>query len=235
MLLLVGLGNPGPEYAKHRHNIGFMAVDAIVRRHSFGPFRKRFQGRAAEGEIAGVKVLALKPETFMNQSGRSVRTAMAFYKIPPEDVTVFHDEIDLLANKVRVKRGGGHAGHNGLRSIHENIGPDYRRVRLGIGHPGDRNRVTGHVLGPFAKEDQDWLEKLLDALAAHAGFLVKGDDSGFMSKVANDLKPPRPSAPKPEGKDLGPAAAMVAPGDVPGAAEAAANKKNITPDGGDGV
>ena len=203
MLLLVGLGNPGPEYAKHRHNVGFMAVDAIVKRHAFGPFRKKFQGRAAEGEIAGQKVLALKPETYMNDSGRSVEAAAAFYKIPPEDVVVFHDEIDLLSRKIRVKRGGGHAGHNGLRSIHETIGPDYRRVRIGIGHPGDRNRVTGHVLGPFAKEDQEWLAKLLDSLAAHADLLVKSDDAGFMSKVANDLKPPKPpqaktDTPKPE-------------------------------------
>ncbi|HEX9702832.1 MAG TPA: aminoacyl-tRNA hydrolase [Rhodospirillales bacterium] len=200
MLLLVGLGNPGPEYARHRHNIGFMAVDAIVRRHSFAPFKKKFQGQVAEGDIAGVRVLALKPQTFMNESGRSVGAAMAFYKIQPEDVIVFHDEIDLLARKVRVKKGGGHAGHNGLRSIHEQIGPDYRRVRLGIGHPGDRNRVTGHVLGPFSKEDQEWLEKLLAALAEHAGLLVKGDDGGYMSKVANDIKPPRPAAPKPDAK-----------------------------------
>ena len=228
MLLLVGLGNPGPEYAKHRHNIGFMAVDAIVRRHSFGPFRKRFQGRVAEGEIAGVKALALKPETFMNQSGRSVQAAMAFYKILPEDVIVFHDEIDLLARKVRVKRGGGHAGHNGLRSIHEAIGPDYRRVRLGIGHPGDRNRVTGHVLGPFAKDDQEWLGKLLDSLAAHADLVVKGDDSGFMSRIANELKPPRPPAPRPEAKDTAGAADK-------NDAAAADKKKNGSADGGDGV
>jgi peptidyl-tRNA hydrolase, PTH1 family len=192
MLLLVGLGNPGPEYAKHRHNIGFMAVDEIVRRHSFQPFRRRFQGLAAEGTIAGVRALALKPQTFMNESGRSVEAARAFYKLDAEDVVVFHDEIDLIAGKVRVKRGGGHAGHNGLRSIHEHIGPDYRRVRLGVGHPGDRNKVTGHVLRPFAKADDEWREALLKSLAEHLGLLAAGDDAGYMSKVALDVKPHRP-------------------------------------------
>jgi len=192
MLLLVGLGNPGPEYVKHRHNIGFMAVDEIVRRHSFQPFRRRFQGLAAEGTIAGTRVLALKPQTYMNSSGRSVEAARAFYKLEPEDIVVFHDEIDLIAGKARAKRGGGHAGHNGLRSIHEHIGPDYRRVRLGVGHPGDRNKVTGHVLRPFAKADAAWLEALLAALAAHAPLLVMGDDGAFMSKVALDVKPHQP-------------------------------------------
>jgi PTH1 family peptidyl-tRNA hydrolase len=198
MLLLVGLGNPGPEYAKHRHNIGFMAVDEIARRHSFPSFRRRFFGLAAEGAVDGVRVLALKPQTFMNDSGRSVEAARAFYKLAPEDIVVFHDEIDLIAGKVRVKKGGGHAGHNGLRSIHEHVGPAYRRVRLGVGHPGDRDRVVGHVLKPFAKADGEWLEALLKSLAEHAGLLVKGDGQAFMSKVAIDVRPhqPKRDAPK---------------------------------------
>ncbi len=202
MLLLIGLGNPGAEYAKHRHNIGFMAVDEIARRHSFPPFRRRFQGLCAEGAVDGVRVLALKPQTFMNESGRSVEAARAFYKLEPEDVVVFHDEIDLIAGKVRVKKGGGHAGHNGLRSIHEHIGPDYRRVRLGVGHPGDRDRVVGHVLRPFAKADAEWLQALLTALAEHAGLLVKGDGQAYMSKVAVAVKPhqPKREAPKPADK-----------------------------------
>ena len=192
MLLLVGLGNPGPEYAKHRHNIGFMAVDEIARRHSLPPFRRRFFGLAAEGTVDGARVLVLKPQTFMNDSGRSVEAARAFYKLEPGNVVVFHDEIDLIAGKVRVKKGGGHAGHNGLRSIHEHIGPDYRRVRLGVGHPGDRNRVVGHVLKPFAKGDAEWLEALLKSLAEHAALLARGDDAAYMSKVAIDVKPHQP-------------------------------------------
>ena len=202
MLLLVGLGNPGPGYAKNRHNIGFMAVDEIAGRYSLAPFRSKFHGLIAEGEIGGVKVLALKPETFMNESGRSVEAARAFYKIRPEDVVVFHDEIDLEAGKVRLKRGGGHAGHNGLRSIHAHIGPDYARVRIGIGHPGNKDEVTGHVLKNFAKADKAWVEKVLGALCRHLALLIAGDDPGFMSKVAQDVKPPRntqsPPKPKPE-------------------------------------
>jgi len=198
MLLLVGLGNPGPEYVKHRHNIGFMAVDEIARRHGFGPFRAKFQGLVAEGEISGTKVLVLKPETFMNESGQSVEAARGFYKIPPEDIIIFHDEIDLTAGKVRVKRGGGHAGHNGLRSVHAHIGPDYGRVRLGIGHPGDKDKVTGHVLKNFAKTDAEWVEKVLGALAEHAGLLIEGDDSTYMSKAAEAVTPPRAKKPKQE-------------------------------------
>ncbi len=191
MLLLVGLGNPGEGYAKHRHNIGFMAIDTIAERYSLGPFRKKFHGRVAEGEIAGEKVLALKPETFMNDSGRAVEAAAAFYKISSEDIVVFHDEIDLLAGKVRIKRGGGHAGHNGLRSIHDHMGPDYGRVRLGIGHPGDKDKVTGHVLKNFAKSDSEWVRNVLDALAEHAPLLIAGDDSTYMNKVARAVTPPR--------------------------------------------
>ena len=195
MLLLVGLGNPGAEYAKNRHNIGFMALDAIAERFSFTPFRKKFQGQIAEGVIAGEKVLALKPETFMNDSGRCVAAAATFYKIPAADIIILHDEIDLECAKVRVKRGGGHAGHNGLRSIHAHIGPDYARVRLGVGHPGDKDKVTGHVLKDFAKGDAAWLEKVLNALSEHAGLLIEGKDSDLMSKLADAVNPPRPSKP----------------------------------------
>ncbi len=198
MLLLVGLGNPGSGYAKNRHNIGFMAIDAIAGRYSFGPFRKKFHGLLAEGALDGAKVLALKPETFVNESGRAVAAACTFYKIPPEDIVVLHDEIDLAAAKVRVKRGGGHAGHNGLRSIHDHIGPDYGRVRLGIGHPGDKDMVSGHVLKDFSKADSEWVDKALSAIADHAGLLAAGQDSDFMSRVAADVNPPRENKPKPE-------------------------------------
>ncbi|MBC8339235.1 MAG: aminoacyl-tRNA hydrolase [Rhodospirillales bacterium] len=196
MLLLVGLGNPGSEYAKNRHNIGFMAIDVIAERFGFQPFRKKFHGLLSEGLIDGAKVLALKPETFMNDSGRAVAAACAFYKIAPEDIIVLHDEIDLDAAKVRVKRGGGHAGHNGLRSIHGHIGPDYGRVRLGIGHPGDKDRVTGHVLNDFSKADGEWLDKLLAAIADHAALLMDAKDADFMSRVAADVNPPRNNKPK---------------------------------------
>ncbi len=196
MLLLVGLGNPGPEYARNRHNIGFLALDRIVERHSFGPFRGRFQGFAAEGRLDGGKVLALKPLTFVNESGRAVGAAARFYKLELSDVVVLHDELDLVAGKLRAKRGGGLAGHNGLRSIAAHIGGDFRRVRLGIGHPGEKHKVLRHVLGDFAKADQDWLGKFLDAVADAAPCLAAGDDPGFATRVALILKPPKPK-PKP--------------------------------------
>jgi PTH1 family peptidyl-tRNA hydrolase len=192
MLLLVGLGNPGAEYARNRHNIGFMAADGIVRRHGFSPWRSRFQGQAAEGNIRGCKVLVLKPMTYMNESGRSVGEALRFHKIALADVVVLHDELDLAAGRVRVKVGGGHAGHNGLRSIQAHVGADFKRVRLGIGHPGDKARVTGHVLGDFAKADATWLDPLLDAVADHIDLLLDGRDSDFMSKVAMEAPAPRP-------------------------------------------
>ena len=193
MLLVVGLGNPGSDYADNRHNIGFMAVDAIQRAQGFSAFRKsKFHGDMADGSVAGEKVLLLKPSTFMNESGRAVQAAMTFYKIRPADVLVFHDELDLAGGKVRVKRGGGHAGHNGLRSIHQHVGDGYGRVRLGIGHPGDKERVIGHVLKDFSKAERQWVEKLMDAVGAHFPRLVKGDDGGFMSKVAADMAPPKP-------------------------------------------
>jgi len=194
--LFVGLGNPGERSAGHRHNIGFMALDEIVRRHRFSSERRRFQGLAAEGLLDHTKVLALKPQTFMNESGRSVAEAMRFYKLSPDDVVVFHDELDLAAGKIRVKRGGGLAGHNGLRSLAQHLGKDFRRVRLGIGHPGHKDRVHKHVLSDFAKTDQRWLEPLLDAVAEAAPLLAKDDDAGFASKVSLILNPPKPKEKK---------------------------------------
>lgn len=183
MKLFVGLGNPGRAYAGNRHNIGFMAVDAIARQHKFPPFRKRFQGQVSEASLSDVKVILLKPETYMNDSGRSVQEAAHFYKLTPDDIFVFHDELDLAAAKVRVKRGGGNAGHNGLRSITETIGNDYWRVRIGIGHPGDKDRVQPHVLSDFAKSEGAWVEALCKIIAANAEFLARGEDASFQNKV----------------------------------------------------
>jgi PTH1 family peptidyl-tRNA hydrolase len=185
MLLWVGLGNPEPGMARNRHNIGFMALDTIAIRHGFSPWRQRFKGLTAEGMIAGEKIFALKPTTYMNASGESVQAAAGFYKLPTEVITAFHDELDLVPGKVRVKRGGGAAGHNGLRSMDRQLGtPDYWRVRLGIGHPGIKDRVMGHVLGDFAKDDREWLIPLLDAVADAAPLLVLGRPEDFMTKVA---------------------------------------------------
>ena len=188
MLLLVGLGNPGRDYAGHRHNVGFMAVDAIAQRHRFAPWKKQFKAETAEGFLDSpkgrVKVLALKPQTYMNLSGEAVQAAAHFYRIDPADIAVLYDELDLAAGKIRVKTGGGAAGHNGIRSIAGALGPDFRRIRIGIAHPGDKARVTGHVLGNFTKDDQAWLVPLLDAIAEAAPFLAAGDDIGFMNKVA---------------------------------------------------
>lgn len=203
MQLVVGLGNPGAGYARNRHNVGFMAVDEIVRRHSFSPWRSKFHGQLAEGTIAGEKVLILKPETYMNESGRAVQAAMTFYKIAPRDVIVLHDELDLAGGKVRVKRGGGHAGHNGLRSIHTHVGPDYARVRIGIGHPGDKERVVGHVLKDFSREEDQWVQKLLDSIADRIDVLIRGDDPQFQSDVALDLVPAKPKNPDASGDDKG--------------------------------
>ena len=184
MQLLVGLGNPGDKYARNRHNIGFMAIDAIARRHDFPAFRQKFQGLISEGQIDGERILLLKPQTFMNASGDSVVQATGFYKIGLPEVTVFYDELDLVPGKVRVKRGGGAGGHNGIRSIDPQIGADYRRVRLGVGHPGHKDGVMPHVLGDFSKADQDWLLPMLDAVADNVGLLLKGDDNSFMNKLA---------------------------------------------------
>ncbi len=185
MLLWVGLGNPEPQMLRQRHNIGFMALDSIASAHRFGPWRPRFKGLVAEGMVGGVKVLGLKPMTYMNDSGASVQAAASFFKLPVEAVTAFHDELDLVPGKVRVKRGGGAAGHNGLRSMDRHLGsPDYWRVRLGIGHPGDKARVTGHVLGDFHKVDREWLAALLDAVADAAPLLAQGKSEDFMTRVA---------------------------------------------------
>ena len=190
MLLLVGLGNPGPGHARNRHNLGFMAVDALVRRHSFGKFRKRFHGHLAEGMLGSQRSLALKPATYMNLSGLAVSAAVRFYKLALGEVVVFHDEIDLRPGKVRVKRGGSAAGHNGLRSLDSHLGPGYRRVRLGVGHPGDKEQVLNHLLKDFAAADIAWLEPLLDAVVEAAPLLALGDDPAFMSKVALLTRPP---------------------------------------------
>ncbi len=191
MLLLVGLGNPGSEHKRQRHNVGFMAADAIADRFQFSPFKKRFHGEIAEGHLDGTKALILKPLTYMNLSGKAVGEAAHFYKLPPNQVVVVHDELDLAAGKIRMKTGGGHAGHNGLRSVDAAIGPNYRRLRIGIGHPG-KDRVLGYVLQNFGKDEQVWLDPLLDAIAATAGLLARGDDAGFMNKVALLLQPPKP-------------------------------------------
>lgn len=201
MLLLVGLGNPGPKYEKNRHNIGFMAVDAIVRRHSFSPYRARFQSLVAEGKLGGDKVLAMKPTTFMNESGRAVGEAMRYYKLAPEDILVIHDELDLVSGKLRIKKGGGVAGHNGLRSIDSHLGKDFHRLRFGIGHPGDKNRVHGHVLGDFSKAEMQQSEKIVDAIAECAERLGAREFDAFMTQVALILKPPRPNTEKPAPPD----------------------------------
>lgn len=184
MQIWVGLGNPGPRYALHRHNVGFMAVDVVADMHGFGPVQTKFSGWVQEGRIGSQKVLLLKPATFMNESGRAVGEALRFYKLGTDALTVFHDELDLAPFKVKVKQGGGHAGHNGLRSIDQHLGPDFRRIRLGIGHPGHKDRVTGYVLGNFAKDEQDDLAAMLGAIGAEAEWLAKGDDVRFMNDVA---------------------------------------------------
>jgi len=197
MRLLVGLGNPEPRHAKNRHNIGFMAVDGLVRRHEFAPFRAKFSGAYAEGTVAGERVIALKPMTFMNLSGESVGACARFFKIQPEEIAVIHDELDLAPGKLRVKRGGGTAGHNGLRSIDEAIGPDFWRVRIGIGHPGVKELVLPYVLQNFDAEEMAWVTPLVDAVADALPLLIRDDVPGFMSKVALILKPPAPKPPRP--------------------------------------
>jgi PTH1 family peptidyl-tRNA hydrolase len=183
MRLFVGLGNPGAKYAHNRHNIGFMAVDEIARRHGFAPWRRRFQGETTEGSLDGERVVMLRPATFMNESGRAVQEAAGFFKLAPGEVTVFQDELELPPAKVRVKVGGGIAGHNGLRSISAHIGNDYRRVRLGIGHPGVKELVHGYVLSDFAKDERPWVQALCEAVAESAGLLTKDRDSTFQNKV----------------------------------------------------
>lgn len=188
MRLFVGLGNPGREYAAQRHNIGFMAVDAIARRHRAAPFRRRFQGEISETVLDGERVLLLKPETYMNESGRAVREAAQFFKIPLSDITVFHDEMDLAPGTVRVKIGGGNAGHNGLKSVTAEVGNDYRRVRLGIGHPGRKELVLSYVLGNFSRDEVPWVEALCDAVAGDAALLAKGEGDKFQTRLQRAME-----------------------------------------------
>jgi PTH1 family peptidyl-tRNA hydrolase len=213
MRLVVGLGNPGPKYEGNRHNIGFMAADRLVRRHDFGPWRARFQGQSADGTIGATKLLLLKPTTFMNESGRAVGEACRFFKIDPSEVLVIYDELDLALGKLRVKQDGGHGGHNGLKSIDAHIGKAYWRLRLGIDHPGSKEKVIGHVLGDFAKTEEPMVERVLEAVSHHLPLLVEGKPSDFMSKAAQDIGPAKePKEPKPKKAE------------APGAQEAAKGK-----------
>lgn len=200
MKLIVGLGNPGAKYAGHRHNIGFMALDRIAADHGFGPWKSKHNGLVSEGRFGSDRAVLLKPETFMNNSGQSVNAAMRFYKLDPGDVVVLHDEIDLAPGKVKHKIGGGHAGHNGLRSIHAHIGADYGRVRLGVGHPGHKDRVPGFVLHDFAKADHDWLDDVLRGCSDGAPFLAAGDPAKFMNAVGMRVSPQRESTGTKAGK-----------------------------------
>ncbi len=205
MLLLVGLGNPGPKYANNRHNIGFMAVDEIVRRHGFGPWCSKFQALISEGTLAGRKVMIAKPATFMNESGRALAEIIRFYKLDLDDVIVIHDEIDLPPGKMRLKSGGGHGGNNGLRSVCRHIGNDFRRVRIGVGHPGRKDLVARYVLHDFAKSDRQWIEPLIDAIADNIGLLAAGKDASFGNKVHLTLNPQKPERPKKPKKPKDPA------------------------------
>ncbi len=203
MQIFAGLGNPGSQYAGNRHNIGFMAVDAIQRRHAFSPWSKKFKALVSEGEIAGERVLLIKPQTYMNLSGEAVGEAMRFYKLEPKDIVAIYDELDLIQGKARIKTGGGHGGHNGIKSLDAHCGREYRRLRLGIGHPGSKEQVHNHVLGDFSKNDRIWLEPLIEAIADNADMLVKGEDSQLLNKLtlATGGKPePEPAPAKPAGK-----------------------------------
>jgi len=193
MKLIVGLGNPGAKYARNRHNIGFMAVERIAADHDFGPWKAKFQGSISEGRFGSDRAVLLRPETFMNRSSDSVAAALQFFKLEPSDVIVLHDELDLAPGKVKAKMGGGHAGHNGLRSIHGHLGPEYGRVRIGIGHPGHKDRVSGYVLSDFAKAEAEWLEDVLRGISDGAPWLAVGDNAKFMNAVALRTAPPRPS------------------------------------------
>ncbi|WP_306117660.1 MULTISPECIES: aminoacyl-tRNA hydrolase [unclassified Roseitalea] len=222
MHIIAGLGNPGARYAGNRHNIGFMAADAIARRHSsFGPWQAKWNAQIAEGRLGGDKVVLVKPQTFMNRSGQAVGEAMRFYKLGPQDLTVLYDELDLAPGKVRVKRGGGAGGHNGIKSLDAHCGKDYRRVRLGIGHPGDKARVQAHVLGDFAKADAQWLDPLLEAIADHARLLVEGDESTFMNRIALAVgdkagaQASKPTKPAPRGQSHVRQARRPEPGPAP--------------------
>ncbi|MEM9639226.1 MAG: aminoacyl-tRNA hydrolase [Pseudomonadota bacterium] len=203
MKLIVGLGNPGAKYARNRHNIGFMALDRIASDHGFPSWKGKHQGSLSEGRFGSDRAVLLKPETFMNNSGQSVQAALRFYKLEPQDVVVLHDEIDLAPGKVKHKSGGGHAGHNGLRSLHAHIGPDYARVRLGVGHPGHKDRVPGYVLHDFARADEEWLDDVLRGVSDGAPFLAAGDPAKFMNAVALRTNPPRSGTGEkaPQGKE----------------------------------
>lgn len=203
MLLFVGLGNPGPGYAGNRHNVGFMVVDAIARRYGFGPWRNQFSGEVSEGRLPSpdgvIKVLMLKPLTYMNLSGNAASAAVSFFRIPLADIVVFHDELDLEPGRIRVKAGGGTAGNNGLKSLVAHLGPDFRRVRIGIGHPGDRARVSGHVLSDFSRADHEWLDPLIDAMVEAAPLLAQHDENSFATRVA--LLRERAAAPRDEKRE----------------------------------
>jgi len=219
MLIIVGLGNPGAEYKRHRHNVGFMAVDAIHRRHGFPPWRRRFHAEVSEGTLAGERTLLLKPQTFMNESGRAVGEAARFYKVEPEDIVVIHDEVDLPPSKIRMKTGGGTAGHNGLRSIAPTIGDGFRRLRIGVGHPGVKEMVPIHVLHDFAKTDAAWLDPLLDAIGDAAPLLAEGKDSTFANRLHEALgakEDPKKKA-KPEKEMPAPAESKPEPPERPAA------------------
>lgn len=213
MKLFVGLGNPGQKYARNRHNIGFMALDRIAEDHGFGPWKSKFQAEISEGRLGTEKVLLLKPQTYMNRSGQSVGEAMRFYKLESTDVVVFHDELDLAPGKLRVKAGGGHAGHNGLRSIHEHIGAAYDRVRLGIGHPGRKEMVSGYVLSDFAKSETSWLDDVLRGVSDGAAYLAQDEGGKFMNAVALRTAPPRSSKTAAPKADAASTAAPDAAGD----------------------
>ncbi len=224
MLLIVGLGNPGAQYAQNRHNVGFMAVDAIHRRHGFPSWRRRFQAEVSEATLSGEKVLLLKPQTYMNESGRAVQAAAAFYKIPAADIVVIHDEVDLPPGKTRMKTGGGAAGHNGLRSIDAALGDGYRRLRIGVGHPGVKEAVQYYVLHDFAKADQEWLKPLIEAIADNAALLAEGKDATLANRLHAATKPPEAEkkakpdkdlSAKPESESQAPQAKHEGPGEGP--------------------
>lgn len=219
MKLFVGLGNPGSKYEKTRHNIGFMAIDAIARAHDFPAARSRFQSQIFEGRLGRVRATLLKPQTFMNLSGQSVGEAMRYFKLVPDDVVVFHDEIDLAPGRVKVKAGGGHAGHNGLRSLHDHIGADFVRVRIGVGRPAEKRLVTGYVLHDFAQVDWEWIEPLLEGVSDGAALLADDDAPGFMNKVTLKYRPTKPEKEPPAAK-AAKAAESAAKNDSSGAAEA---------------
>lgn len=228
MKILVGLGNPGEKYEQNRHNVGFMAIDAIAQRHNAAPWRKRFQGYAAETEIGGSKCLLLKPATYMNESGRAASEALRFYKLAAADVIVLHDELDLEPGKVRVKAGGGSAGHNGLKSLTAHIGNDYRRVRIGIGHPGNREAVVHYVLHDFSREDREWLGALLSAMADAAPHLVAGEDARFLNEIARHCRPPVEKPTKPPNVGEGPPSLSAQGGQAPSPAEKTAAAKETS-------